>query len=237
MLIEIWSDIMCPFCYIGKHHFETALDQVNFKDKLKIQYRSYMLNPDYYNVEGESTYSMLSRTKGITIDQAKDVTQRVVQMGTEVGLSINFDTNIPANTFKSHELIHLASKYKIGSQVKELLFEAHFNKGKNIEDIKVLINIADEAGIPKEEVEKALQSDEFAYAVKQDIQEARNLGIQGVPFFLFDRKYAVSGAQPVSVFFGALTKSFEEWKKENPSITILNKDDQSLNCNDDSCNI
>lgn len=237
MLVEIWSDIMCPFCYIGKHQFEKAFQKLPFKEEVEVIYKSYQLNPAYYHIAGDSTYGFLSRSKGISEEQAKEMTANVVAMGKASGLDINFDTNIPANTFKAHELIHFAATHNKAKETTERLFVAHFVQGLNIEDLSVLVQLATELGLPADETKEALNSDRYARAVRQDIQEAAQLGIRGVPFFLFDRKYALSGAQGTEAFEEVLTKSFEEWKANKPEITFLNKDNTAPNCAEDGCEI
>ncbi|GAA4144025.1 DsbA family oxidoreductase [Sphingobacterium kyonggiense] len=237
MLIEIWSDIMCPFCYIGKHQFENALNQLTFKSDIEVQYKSYQLNPEYHYVAGDTTYGFLSRSKGISVEQAKEMTGHVVQMASQVGLNIDFDTNIPANTFKSHELIHFAASQNKAKEMKERLFQAHFEQGKNIEDQAVLVQLAEEVGLNPEEAREALKTDRYATAVRRDLQEAKQIGIRGVPFFLFDRKYAVSGAQGADAFQEVITKSYEEWKANKPDITFLKSNDDAPNCGNDGCTI
>ncbi|MVZ65873.1 thioredoxin domain-containing protein [Sphingobacterium sp. DK4209] len=235
MVIEIWSDIMCPFCYIGKHHFEKALAAVDFKNQIQVVYKSYQLNPETNYVPGETVYSLLSKSKGLTIEQAKEMTSHVVKMANEAGLTINFDTNIPASTFKSHVMIHLAADKGKAEEMNERLFEAHFVSGLNIEDEQVLKTMGESLGLTAAEIQDALASEKYAYAVKQDIQESRQIGIRGVPFFLFDRKYAISGAQPVDSFVEVLQKSFKEWKDKNPEIQLLNDQDGDSTCGPEGC--
>ncbi|MGM1430486.1 DsbA family oxidoreductase [Sphingobacterium lactis] len=237
MLIEIWSDIMCPFCYIGKDHFEKALAQLSFKDELEVVYRSYQLDPNYHHQAGDTTYSYLSQSKGMPIDQVRAMTGQVVQMAKQTGLVIDFDRSIPANTFKSHELIHYAASVGKGTEMKGRLFKAHFEEGLNIEDESVLVTLATEVGLDAAGTKEALSSDTYAYEVKQDLNEAKQIGIRGVPFFLFNRKYAVSGAQPTDAFVEVLEKSFSEWRESNPKITFLNPDKDAPSCTDDSCSI
>jgi len=235
MLIEIWSDIMCPFCYIGKHHFEKALASVDFANQIKVAYKSYQLNPETHFTPGETVYSMLSKSKGMPIEQTKEMTSHVVKMAKETGLTIDFDSNIPANTFKSHILIHFAENKGKASDMKERLFGAHFVSGLNIENDDVLLQVGESLGFSAEEIKDALSSEQYAYAVKQDIKEAQHIGIRGVPFYLFDRKYAVSGAQPVASFVEVLEKSFSEWKANNPGIQMLNDQDGDASCGPDGC--
>ena len=237
MLIEIWSDIMCPFCYIGKAHFEKALDSVSFKDEIEVIYKSYQLDPNYQHLPGDTTFKYLSRSKGMSLEQVKEMTSHVEQMGKNAGLIINFNTSVPANTFKSHELIHFAASIGKAKEMKERLFKAHFQEGLNIQDSEILLTLSANIGLSKESTNEALKSDKYAYDVKQDVAEAQQLGIRGVPFFLFNRKYAVSGAQPEQVFVEVLQKSYTEWKESDSAFTFLAGDESSPSCTDDKCDI
>lgn len=236
MKIEVWSDIACPFCYIGKHHFETALAAFAHKEEIKVVYKSFQLTPDYYFSEGDTVYKHLSEKKGMPMEQVKQMTAHVTNTAKEAGLAIDFETNIPANTFDAHRLIQLGNKEGCGKQVVEQLFEAHFSKGKNIENKEELIAIGVDSGIEIVKIEQMLSSEDFAYEVKQDILESRNIGVQGVPFFLLMGKYAVSGAQPVEAFAEALSKSYSAWKKENNGIVNLNTTD-SDSCSEEGCSL
>ncbi|WP_421941844.1 DsbA family oxidoreductase [Pedobacter sp.] len=238
MKVEIWSDVMCPFCYIGKHHFEQALEKLPFKNEIEIDWKSYQLNPEYHNTSNEKVYDYLSRSKGISVEHAKQMIQQVADMATNAGLTINFDNNIPANTFNAHRLIHLAAKHNLQNTGEEKLFEAHFVQGKNIGEDAVLLEVAKEIGLDATEAAVMLNSDQYAEAVRYDIYESQNLGIRGVPYFVMDRKYGVSGAQPVQAFTEALTQSFQEWKASQPKTTItsLNKNDDAV-CDEHGCEI
>jgi len=238
MKVEIWSDVMCPFCYIGKRHFEQAIEKLPFKNEIEVDWKSYQLNPEYHNTNNETVYEYLSRSKGMPIEQAKQMTKQVVDMAENAGLKIDFDKNIPANTFNAHRLIHLASKHNLQDLAEEKLFEAHFVKSRNIGETSVLVDVAVEIGLDKAEAEEVLNSDQFAEAVRYDVYESQNLGIRGVPYFVTDRKYGVSGAQPVQAFTDALTQSFREWKEAQPKTTItsLNKNDDAI-CDENGCEI
>ncbi|PWS32696.1 DsbA family oxidoreductase [Pedobacter paludis] len=238
MKVEIWSDVMCPFCYIGKRHFEQAIEKLPFKNEIEVDWKSYQLNPEYHNTNNETVYEYLSRSKGMPIEQAKQMTKQVVDMAENAGLTIDFDKNIPANTFNAHRLIHLASKHNLQDLAEEKLFEAHFVKSRNIGETSVLVDVAVEIGLDKAEAEEVLNSDQFAEAVRYDVYESQNLGIRGVPYFVMDRKYGVSGAQPVQAFTDALTQSFTEWKEAQPKTTItsLNKNDDAI-CDENGCEI
>ncbi|MBC6110173.1 DsbA family protein [Pedobacter fastidiosus] len=238
MKVEIWSDVMCPFCYIGKRHFEQAIDRLPFKNEIEVDWKSYQLNPEYHNTNNETVYEYLSRSKGMPIEQAKQMTKQVVDMASNAGLTIDFDKNIPANTFNAHRLIHLAAKHNLQDLAEEKLFEAHFVQSRNIGETSVLVDVAGEIGLDKAEAEEVLNSDQFAEAVRYDVYESQSLGIRGVPYFVMDRKYGVSGAQPVQAFTDALTQSFTEWKETQPksTLTSLNKTDDAV-CDENGCEI
>ena len=238
MKVEIWSDVMCPFCYIGKRHFEQAIEKLPFKNEIEVDWKSFQLNPEYHNTNKETVYDYLSRSKGMPVEQAKQMTKQVVDMAANAGLTIDFDKNIPANTFNAHRLIHLAAKHNLQDLAEEKLFEAHFVNSKNIGETDVLVDLAVEIGLDKAEALAVLNSDQFAEAVRYDIYESQNLGIRGVPYFVMDRKYGVSGAQPVQAFTDALTQSFTEWKSAQPKTTLtsLNKNDDAV-CDENGCEI
>ncbi|MHB9055280.1 MAG: DsbA family oxidoreductase [Paludibacteraceae bacterium] len=225
MKVEIWSDVVCPFCYIGKRNFEKALDQFVDKDKIEIEWKSYQLDPDYvYNPEKpETEINYLSEQKGISHQETVDLLTHVTNMALKAGLNYNFDKAIVANTFNAHKIIQLAKKRGLGNKAEERFFKAFFLLGENINEIPTLEKIGAEIGLSTEEINKALSSDDtYAYEVNNDIREARQIGVRGVPFFVFDRKYAVSGAQPVDTFSQTIAKSFDEWKQKNQITPITN---------------
>lgn len=236
MKVEIWSDIMCPFCYIGKKNFEKALSSFSEAGKIEVEYKSFQLDPNYIHKEGDTVFSYLSETKGMPAEQIEGMTSHISKTAENAGIKIDFKTNIPANTFNAHRLIYLAKTEKCDKEVVENLFQAHFTDRKNIEDVDVLKELGKEAGIPEEKLIKIFSSEDFSYQVNQDIMESRNLGISGVPFFLFDRKFAVSGAQPVEAFEEAIQKSFQEWRKENPAFKELGNSEGGT-CTNGSCEV
>lgn len=222
MKVEVWSDIMCPFCYIGKHHYEKALKQFSNAANIDLEWKSFQLDPELPKATSYSdTYQYLAERKGMTYDQAQQMTAGVSEAGKQAGLELNFEQAIVANTFDAHRLIHFAHTKQLGSALKEALFRAHFTDGKNIGDPAILLALGEEIGLESAAVGHVLESDQYAYEVTQDIQEAQNIGVRGVPFFVFNRKYAVSGAQPVDVFLETLQKSFAEWQAAHPPV-ILN---------------
>ncbi len=216
MKVEIWSDVMCPFCYIGKRRFENALQGFKHKDEVEIEWKSFQLNPDMKTDPNIDIDQYLADVKGFTIDNARQLNAHVTQMAAEAGLTYNFDKAVVANSFNAHRYSHLAKKHGLGIEAEEQLFKAYFTDGKNIDDIDTLVQLGTELGIGADEVKQMLESDAFADEVKHDITQAQYLGIQGVPFFVLNNKYGISGAQAVPVFEQTLEKAFDEWQKENP---------------------
>ena len=207
MKVEIWSDVMCPFCYIGKRRFEEALAQFNSADEVEIVWKSYQLNPDLKTDPSINIHQYLADAKGWHLDQARQMNQQVTEMAESVGLTYDFDRAIVANSFDAHRLSHLAAQHGLGNAAEEALFKAYFTEGKNIADKETLIELGESIGLAAADVKQMLSTDAFADAVKHDIAEAQQLGVRGVPFFVFDRKFAVSGAQPTEVFLQTLEKA------------------------------
>ncbi|WP_293297884.1 DsbA family oxidoreductase [Pedobacter sp. UBA4863] len=238
MKIEIWSDVMCPFCYIGKRHLETALATLPFKNDIEIDWKSYQLNPAYENVAKESLYDYLSNSKGISLDQAKQMTTQVAEMASNVGLKLDFEKSIPANSFNAHRLIHFAASKGKQDEAEEALFKAHFTETKDIANLEVLLAIANALGLDQTEVKAMLESNAFEEEVRYDIYESQQLGVRGVPFFVMDRKYALSGAQPVEAFKEAITQGYNEWKLAQESSPLKNLNTTTDNtCDENGCEV
>ncbi|WP_415327286.1 DsbA family oxidoreductase [Chryseobacterium sp. MMS23-Vi53] len=225
MKIEIWSDVMCPFCYIGKNNFEQALEKLPFKNDIKVEWKSFQLDPTLDPKETKTTFEYFKEKKGFPEAQAQQMIGNVIQMGKGAGIDFQFNKALITNTFSAHKLLHLAKKYNKANEMEEALFIAHFIDGKNVGDLETLISLADSLGINKEEAEKVLTSEAFDYDVNQDILAARNNGVSGVPFFILNGKYAVSGAQPVDLFVNALQQTYDE------TVTPL----QDLSTGENSC--
>jgi predicted DsbA family dithiol-disulfide isomerase len=215
MKVEIWSDVMCPFCYIGKRKFEAALNQFPEKENIQIIWKSFQLSPDMKTDPGKNINQFLAAHKGITLQEAKHMNDYVTQLAAKVGLVYDFDKAIVANSFNAHRLVHFAKHHGKQNEAEEQLFKAYFTDGKNTDDIATLIKLGTEIGLDATALKTVLETDKYAEDVKADIQEAHQIGVRGVPFFVFDRKYAVSGAQESPVFLQTLEKSFAEWRKEN----------------------
>jgi predicted DsbA family dithiol-disulfide isomerase len=215
MNIEIWSDISCPWCYIGRRRFENALQQFEHREQVQITWRSFQLDPDAPLESTESIVDSLSARKGLSRNQVEAMIDQVTGLAAEEGLDFHFETLRPANTFTAHRLLHLAAARGLQSELKERLQKAHFCEGLSVSDPDTLVRLAVEAGLDADEVRQTLQ-DPNAYTqnVRSDIRQARAFGINGVPFFVFDRKYGVSGAQASEVFLSVLQKAFEEPEQE-----------------------
>lgn len=207
MKVEIWSDVMCPFCYIGKRRFENALAQFENKDEVEIVWRSFQLNPALQTDPSKNTIEHLAESKGWDMEYTRKTTDYVVNMAKELDLNYDFEKAIVANSFKAHRLLHLAKQNQVQNECEEKLFEAYFIHGKNIDDNDVLLELGLSLGIDSDAILDMLSSDAFAADVESDIYQAQQIGVQGVPFFVFDNKYAISGAQQSETFLAALYKT------------------------------
>lgn len=222
MKIEIWSDVMCPFCYIGKRRFEQALEQFEYADDLEIVWRSFQLNPDLQTDPDISINQYLAESKGWPLDHARKMNQRVTEMAKEVGLEYKMDQAVVANSFDAHRLVQFAKAEGKDGEMEELLFNAYFTEGKNIADHKTLLALASECGFDSAETRKVLESDQYADQVKHDIEIASSMNIRGVPFFLFGRKYGVSGARETEVFLKTLKQSWNDWLQNDEGVPTVN---------------
>ncbi len=206
MKIEIWSDYVCPFCYIGKRRFEEALKETGLEENAEVIFKAFELDPNSPATSDESMEEVLAKKYGTSIDEAKKMTDNVVVQAKTVGLDYDFSKMTPANTFNAHRLAKLAEQQGLGAQVSERFLKAYFIDAEKIGTEDVLLRLAEEVGISRERAQQVLDSDEFAAEVRADITEAGQIGVQGVPFFVINRKYAISGAQPAEAFAEALRK-------------------------------
>jgi len=211
---------MCPYCYMGKRKFETALSQFNEAADIEIIWKSFQLSPEMITAPDKSIHEILSDLMEISIEKAKEYNDKVTTSARQYGLVYNFDKAIPANSFNAHRFSHLAKQHGLQDRAEESLFKAYFTDGKNFDDIPTLIQLGVEIGLDADELKSTLESDKYADDVRKDIYEARQLGVRGVPFFLFDNKLAVTGAQDSKVFLETMEKAFEGWRKENPQPAI-----------------
>lgn len=216
MKIEIWSDVSCPYCYMGKRQFEDALAQFKDRDSLEIDWKSFELAPDLKTQPEKNMNQFLAELKGISVEQAASLGNQVANSAKQFGLDYYFDKAIPTNTFNAHRLAHFAKEYQLQDQAKEALFKAYFTEGKNVDAIPTLITLGEEIGLDGAELRSVLESDRFADRVRQDIAEARQLGINSVPSFVFNGTVAVKGVQGSTAFLEALEKAFKNWRLNNP---------------------
>lgn len=233
MEIDIWSDIRCPFCYIGKRKFEMALEKFPHKDKVNVTWKSFELDPGLITNAEVSAIDHLASAKGISNEQAKGMQDYVANIAKEIDLDFNSKNSIVANSFNAHRLIQLAKTKGLGSEAEEALFKAHFAEGKNIDDNDTLFETGVSIGLAESEVKEIFTSEAFSKEVRQDEMQAQSLGINGVPFFVINNKYAVSGAQSPQTFLEALEQTWEEIKKEKQPLIITEGESCSTdgNCN------
>lgn len=230
MDIDIWSDIACPWCFIGKRRFERALADFPHRDQVRITWHSFLLDPSLPKHYDGTETQYLSERKGMPAEQVRRMFDHVAAQAAGEGLRYDFDALVVANSQRAHELLHLAKQHGVADEVKEVLLSAHFEHGRDIGDSAVLAEIGEHAGLDAGEIHEALRTGKFAADVESDIDEARRLGVQGVPFFVFDGRYAVSGAQPPTVFAQALDRA---WQESRP-VTLVSGQDAPA-CGPDGC--
>ena len=210
--VEIWSDVMCPFCYIGKRQFEAALAGFEDRDRVEVTWRSYQLDPSMRAAPGQTIYEYLSKRKGMPVDQSKTMHDRVTQSAATVGLEYNFDQVVINNSHAAHRLIQAAKSVGRGDAIEEALFRAYFTEGRDIGDKEVLADLAGWAAVPADLAEEAFDDPkgDWGRRVDSEAREAQALGSTGVPYFVFQRQYAVTGAQGEETFLKVLDKVARE---------------------------
>ncbi|OMP66481.1 DsbA family oxidoreductase [Domibacillus epiphyticus] len=204
MKVEIWSDFACPFCYIGKRRFEKAVRL--FDGKVDIEFRSFELDANAPKKADQDIHDLLAEKYGMTREQAKAMNNKMTAQAKETGLDYQMDTLIPANTHDAHRLSHFAKEQGKMAEFTERVLKAYFTESKHIADVETLAQLAEEAGLQKEEALNVLKSGRYRDRVREDQAEAAAVGVQGVPFFVFNEKYAVSGAQSEESFLQVLQK-------------------------------
>ncbi|MFJ5716956.1 DsbA family oxidoreductase [Neobacillus sp. NPDC093127] len=234
MKIEVWSDYVCPFCYIGKRRLEEALSQFPDKDKVEVEFKSFELDPNSSKNSGENIHEVLAKKYGMSLEKAKQANQGVGSQAATVGLTFNFDEMKPTNTFDAHRLAKFAKTQGKEAVVSEKLLHAYFAESKHIGDLETLADIAEDAGLNRQEVVTIL-NDKHAFAadVRQDESLAQQYGVRGVPYFVINQKYAISGAQPTETFIGALQKVWQE-ESASPMLQDLSTTDDA-SCADGNC--
>lgn len=210
--IDIWSDIACPWCSIGKRRMEAALEKFPHKDDVKITWRAFELNPAAPKAEpasGGAYAERLAKKYGWSVKAAQDRLDSMVELAKKDGLEFRFDRIQPGNTFDAHRLVHLAEKRGKQDAMKERLLKAYMTEGEQMSDPATLVRLATEVGIDADEAQALVSSDDFANEVRADEREAHQIGISGVPFFVIGR-YGVSGAQPAESLLQVLDKAWSE---------------------------
>lgn len=212
MKITIWSDFVCPFCYIGEAHLRKAMETFEHADEVTIEYKSFLLMPDAEYVQGKSYAQTFADMKGMPVEQASGMLQNVVEMAKNSGLEINYDIAKLTSTVDAHRVFQFAKVQGKGNEFFHRFYTAHFTEGEVLSDKETIVRLAEEVGLDGAEVRNIVDSKENNLEnVNSNISESRMVGVQGVPFFVFNDKYAVSGAQPVQAFTQVLN---EVWKEE-----------------------
>jgi predicted DsbA family dithiol-disulfide isomerase len=237
--VEIWSDVVCPWCYIGKRRFEAALARFPHRDEVVVEWKSFELDPgaeptgELRGGHAEQLQAKLGRPRA-QIDQMLD---RVTTVAAGEGLDFRFDLNRGGNSFDAHRLLHLAKARGLQDPLKERFDRGTFTEGLAVSDHEELTRLAVEVGLDEGEVREVLATGRYADAVRDDEAQARAFGINGVPFFVIDGRYGVSGAQPADLFLQGLTRA---WGERSPLTTLTpsgGSDGAAPTCDDDSCAI
>ncbi len=211
MKVEIWSDITCPFCYIGKRNLETALSQFKNRDNIGIVWKSFELAPGFTTLPDTNMHQFLAELKGISLDQSIALCNQVAASASEVGLVYHFHRIMPTNSYNAHRLIHLAKKYHLQDKAKENLLKAYFTDGRNIDDIPTLITLGTETGLDQTDVKTVLEIKLYTGEVNRDIAEAKQRGITSVPQFVFNNTIKASGAQNSDTLLEMLEVTYTQW--------------------------
>jgi predicted DsbA family dithiol-disulfide isomerase len=231
MQVEIWSDVVCPWCYVGKRRFEQALARFAHPDDVAITYRSFELDPGAPRERNGSHDEHLARKYGMTVERAHELNEQMTQTAAAEGLEFRLDRIRAGNTFDAHRLLHLALARGKQPELKERLLRATFTDGERIADAETLVRLAAEVGLDADEAREVLASDRYADAVRADEQQAAAYGITAVPFFVVDGKYGVSGAQPADLLLQVLERASED----NRALTVVTGSTDAAACDDESC--
>lgn len=210
MQVEIWSDVVCPWCYLGKRRFERALESFGHRDDVTVVYRSFELDPGAAPGVTTPVVEVLAARYGMSTEQARDAQRQMEQRAAQDGLDFHMDDLRSGSTRDAHRLLHLAKARGRQAELAERLYRAYFSEQASVFDRSSLTKLAAEAGLDPGDVARVLDSDEYGEAVAADEAEARSLGVTGVPFFAIDRRYGISGAQPPDAIAAALDRSWAE---------------------------
>ncbi|MGY1986359.1 DsbA family oxidoreductase [Blastococcus sp. SYSU DS0669] len=228
MQVEVWSDVVCPWCYIGKRRLEAALEQFPHRDQVDVVWRSFQLDPTAPEGETHPTLPALARKYGTSVEQMRQNMAQVEQVAAGEGLEYHLADAVSGNTLLAHELLHLAAEHGTRNELKELLLHAYFEEGRSVFDVESLVPLGVRVGLDEAEVRAALTDRRYLAAVRQDSATAQSLGATGVPFFVVDRKYGAAGAQPAELLLQVLERA---WADAHPLVTVP----PAEGCTDDSC--
>ena len=230
--IDVWSDIACPWCYVGKRRLEAALAEFPHREAVQVVWRAFELNPTAKRIldDGGSYAGRLAKKYGAAVPEAEAMIRRMTSAAAADGLAFHFEKIQPGNTFDAHRVLHLAAERGVQGAVKERLLRAYMTEGEAIGEPEVLVRLAGDAGLDPNEVRAMLASDAYGREVRADEQQARELGIQGVPFFAVGGRYGVSGAQPAEALLQVLQQAWAE-AEENPDSPFA----EGAVCGPDGC--
>jgi predicted DsbA family dithiol-disulfide isomerase len=233
MKVEIWSDVVCPWCAIGKHRFEKALARFAHRDEVEVSFRSFELDPDAPPEQEGDLADHLAAKYGMSRERAEAMNRQVTATAAEDGWDFHFERAHRGNTFDAHRLLHLAAECGVQDTMKERLFRGYFTDGEAIADHAALVRLGSEAGLDADEAAAVLASDRYADAVRADERQAQAYGITAVPFFVVDQKYGVAGAQPPEALLQVLDTA---WAEAHP-LQVLTPAGGADSCADGSCSI
>ncbi|MBC7813818.1 MAG: DsbA family oxidoreductase [Burkholderiales bacterium] len=236
MQVEIWSDVVCPWCYIGKRRFESALTHFEAEtgEKVDLVWRSFQLDPTTPKDAKQSVTEMLSEKYRVSAAEAKAMNDNVTTLAAAEGLDYHLDLARASNTFDAHRLIHYAAEHGKQDEMQERIMQAYFTEGRHVGEIDTLVELAVEIGLNADNLRRVLEGDVYSANVRADIQRAAAIGVRGVPFFVFAEKYGVSGAQRMDVFLQALEQTWNEIRVQQPTLISATSADAD-GCTDDSC--
>jgi len=218
MDVEIWSDIACPWCYIGKRRFEAALARFEHRDEVRLTWRSFELDPAAPPERQGERAARLAEKYGISVERAREMERQMTETAAGDGLEFRFDIARSGTTFDAHRLVHLAAEHGLQDAMKERLLAAYFSQGELMSDPETLVRLAGEAGLDGDEVREMLAGDRFAEAVREDERTAHAFGISAVPTFVVDRKLGASGAHPPDALLELLR---EGWSRREPAPVVV----------------
>lgn len=233
MTVEVWSDVVCPWCWIGKRHLEDALGRFARADRVRVTWRAFELDPDAGPSTDRPYVERLADKYGFDVPRGQAMVDRMVATGAEAGLDMRFDRARPGNTFDAHRLLHLAAERGVQDEVEEALFRATFTDGEPVSDHDTLVRVVSAAGLDPAEARQVLAEDVYADEVRIEERTAADLGATGVPFFVVDRRYGIAGAQPADVLLQVLDRA---WREHTP-LTLLTPavDDGGDGTDTDAC--